>query len=56
MIGKTLRLATARLVAGDKPSTVLCNKGWYFVCTALPPVLLVPSPECSWFVSSTSSR
>ena len=56
MIGKTLRLATARLVAGDEPSTVLYNKAWYFVCIVLPAVLLVPSLECSWFVSSTSSR
>ena len=47
MIGEMLRLATAGPVACDKLTIeliVLCNKGWYFVCTVLPVVLLPLNP------------
>ena len=47
MIGKILRLATARPVAGDQSSIelmVFCNKGWYFGCIVLLAVSLPINP------------
>ena len=43
MIGKMSRLATIRLVAGDKSSIepiVLFYRGWYFICIVPPGALL----------------
>ena len=66
MIGGMLRLATARVVAGEKSAIkliVLCNKGWYFVCIVLPVVLLplnllliVSLPLCLFQNSAGLSR